>query len=126
MDREIETLEKALTWTTVPWPRDKNVVGCKWVFRLKRKADGSIDKCKAHLVAKGFTQIFSIDYFSTYSPVTKLSSFHAILAIAMHHNWEIESFDFNGAYLNGELDDKKEIHMQSLPGYESGAVSTVK
>jgi transposase InsO family protein len=126
MDRELETLEKALTWTTVPQPKGKNIVGSKWVFKLKRKADGSIDKYKARLVAKGFTQIHGVDYFSTYSPVAKLSSFRAILAIAARNDWEIESFDFNGAYLNGELDDGEEIYMQPPPGYESGAAGTVK
>ena len=119
MDREIATLQAAGTWIDVPRPSDKNVVGSKWVFRIKRKADGSIDKYKARLVARGFTQIYGVDYFSTYSPVAKLTSFRTILAIAAHHDWEIESFDFNGAYLNGELDAKEQIFMQAPPGYES-------
>jgi hypothetical protein len=58
MDREIATLEAAGTWTEVPCPSDKNVVGSKWVFRIKRKADGTIDKYKARLVARRFTQIY--------------------------------------------------------------------
>jgi hypothetical protein len=82
MDREIATLEAAGTWTEVPRPSDKNVVGSKWVFRIKRKADGTIDKYKARLVAHGFTQIYGVDYFTTYSPVAKLTSFRTILAIA--------------------------------------------
>ena len=125
MDREIATLEKAGTWETVLRPAGKNIVGSKWVFRIKRKADGSIDKYKARLVARGFTQIFGVDYFSTYSPVAKLTSFRAILAIAARYDWNIESFDFNGAYLNGELDANEEIYMQAPPGYESDA-RTVK
>ena len=72
-------------------------MGSKWVFQIKRKADGTIDKYKARLVACGFTQIFRVDYFSTYSPVAKLTSFRTILAIAARYNWDIESFDFNGA-----------------------------
>jgi hypothetical protein len=63
MDRELATLEEAGTWTTVPRPAGKNVVGSKWVFRIKRKADGSIEKYKARLVAQGFTQKFGVDYF---------------------------------------------------------------
>ena len=55
MEREIEMLEHAGTWETIPHPKGKNVVGSKWVFRLKRKADGSIDKYKARLVGHGFT-----------------------------------------------------------------------
>jgi len=77
------------------------------------------------LVAHGFTQIYGVDFFKTYSPVVRLSSFHLILAIAACYNWEIESFDFISAYLNGELDNNEEIYMQSPPGY-SNNVSTVK
>jgi len=67
MDCEISLLEHTGTWTTILRPHRKNVVRCKWVFRLKRKADGSIDKYKACLVVRGFTQIYSIDYYDTYS-----------------------------------------------------------
>jgi hypothetical protein len=119
MDREIATLEAAGTWTEVPRPSDKNVVGSKWVFRIKHKADGTIDKYKARLLARGFTQIYGVDYFTTYSPVAKLTSFRTILAIATRHDWEIESFDFIGVYLNGELDANEELYMQAPPGYDS-------
>jgi transposase InsO family protein len=119
MDRELTTLEKAGTWVDVPRPSDKNIVGSKWVYCVKRKADGSVDKYKARLVARGFTQIYRVDYFTTFSPVAKLSSFCTILAIAARHDWEIESFDFNAAYLNGELDDDEEIYMHPPPGYDT-------
>jgi hypothetical protein len=95
------------------------VVGSIWVFRIKRKADGTIDKYKTRLVARGFTQIYGVDYFTTYSPVAKLTSFRTILAIAARHDWEIESFDFVGTYLNGELDANEELYMQAPPGYDS-------
>ena len=100
-------------------------MGSKWVFRIKRKANGTIDKYKACLVTHGFTQIFGVDYFSTYSPIAKLTSFRTILAIAAHYNWDIESFNFNGMYLNGELDANEEIYMQAPPRYKSDAC-TVK
>jgi hypothetical protein len=126
MDHKISSLEQAETWTTVPCPTGKNVVGCKWVFRLKRKVDGSIDKYKAHLVVRGFTQIYSIDYYNTYSPVAWLTSFCSILAIAAHNNWEVKAFDFNSAYLNGKLDTDEEIYMQELLGYETETGDKVK
>jgi len=126
MDCEISSLEHTGTWTTVLCPYEKNVVRCKWVFRLKRKADGSIDKYKACLVARGFTQIYSINYYDTYSPVTQLTSFCFILAIAACNDWEVEAFNFNSAYLNGELDADEDIYMQELPGYETGEADTVK
>jgi hypothetical protein len=121
MDREILTPEKAGTWRTVPCPNDKNIVGSKWVFRMKCKADGSIDKYKAHLVARGFMQIYGVDFFKTYSPVARLNSIRLILAIAACKDWDIESFDFVRAYLNRELDDNEEIYMQSPPGYKNDA-----
>ena len=126
MDKEIDTLEGASTWSTVPRPQGKNIIGSKWVFRIKRKSDGSIDKYKARLVARGFTQIYGVDYFDTYSPVAKMASFRAILAIAARHDWDIESFDFNGAYLNGTLNDDEEIYMKEPPGYETQGEHSVK
>jgi hypothetical protein len=66
-------------------------------------------------------QIYGVDFFKTYSPVARLNSIQLILAIAVHKDWDIESFDFVGAYLNGELNNNKEIYMQSPPGYESNA-----
>ncbi len=119
MEKEMDMLQKAGTWATVPRPRNKNIVGSKWVFHVKRKANGSIDKYKAQLVAKGFTQVYGVNYFNTYSPITKLSSIRLILALATRHDWEVESFDFNGTYLNRELSDEEEIFMQEPPGYET-------
>jgi len=89
MDREMATLEHAGTWQTVQRPHNKNVVGSKWVFCVKCKADGSVNKYKARLVARGFTQIYGVDYFDTYSPVAKLSSIQLILAIAARYDWDI-------------------------------------
>jgi len=126
MDCEIQSLQQAGTWETVLCPLGKNIVGCKWVYRLKQKADGSIDKHKACLVAWGFSQIYGVDYLDTYSPVAKLASFWTILTLAAHFDWEVECFDFNSAYLNGELEDTEEIYMEQLPGYEEGSKDFVK
>jgi Reverse transcriptase (RNA-dependent DNA polymerase) len=60
-----------------------------------------------------------VDYFATFSPIAKLLSFQAVLTITARSDWEVDSFDFNGAYLNGELDEGEEIYMQELPGYIS-------
>jgi Reverse transcriptase (RNA-dependent DNA polymerase) len=119
MDRKISTLQNTGTWSVVPQPADKNIVGSKWVFRIKCKADGSVDKYKAHLVARGFTQVYGEDYLETFSPIAKLTSFRTILAFTTRYNWDIETFDFNSAYLNGDLNQDKEIYMQPPPGYDS-------
>ena len=71
-----------------------------------------------HLVAYGFSQIYGVNYLDTYSPIAQLASICAILAIAARNNWEIDTFDFNRAYLNGELNEGEEIYMQLPSGYQ--------
>jgi hypothetical protein len=79
MNCKITTLEHARTWTTVPHSPGKNIVGSKWVFQIKHNADRSVKKYKARLITHSFTQVFGEDYYNTFSPVAKLSSFQAII-----------------------------------------------
>ena len=71
MKAEIDALERNQTWKLVDLPPGKTPIGCKWVYRIKYKPDGSIDRYKARLVAKGFTQVEGVDYMNTFSPVPK-------------------------------------------------------
>jgi len=114
---ELDNLKAAGTWEIVERLRDTNVVDSKWVFRVKKDADGNISKWKARLVARGFTQVYGVDYFETFAPVAKLASIRTILAIAARNNWDISMFDFHSAYLNGELDE--DIYMEQPPYYET-------
>ena len=115
---ELKSLEDAQTWRVVERPSGVNVVGCKWVFKIKRNTAGEIDKYKARLVAKGYSQVQGVDYDNTYAPVARLSSLHMILAIATRNNWDIEVFDFHLAFLNGKLDQDEDIYMDLPPGYK--------
>lgn len=118
MRKEIASLVKAGTWEVVERPEGKNVIGCKWVYRLKLTIDRAIDKYKARLVARGFTQVYGVDYTETFAPVARLSSLRVILAYATRYDWPIDVFDFNSAFLNGELDPSDELYMEQPPGFE--------
>jgi hypothetical protein len=70
MDLEFQALQNNKTWNLVPAMKGKNIIDCKWIYKVKRKADGSIDRYKARLVAKGFKQRYIIDYEDAFSSVS--------------------------------------------------------
>ena len=117
MHLEIKALEANDTWEITLLPPGKYPIGCKWVFRIKYKADGTIERFKARLVAKGFTQKEGIDYKETFAPVAKMVSVRALLAVAIHNNWIIEQLDINNAFLHGDLHE--EVYMTIPQGYST-------
>ena len=90
-------------------------LGYKWIFKMKLKADGSTDKYKVRLVVKGYKQKEGVDYFDTYSPVTRITSIRMLMDIAVLHNLEIHQMDVKSTFLNGELND--EIYMEQPEGF---------
>lgn len=112
MDTEIEAMERTSTWSIVPLPPGKHIVGCKWIYRVKYKADGSIDRYKARLVAKGYSQQEGIDFVDTFSPVAKITTVKLLLSLTTSFKWPLAQMDVNNTFLNGELFE--EVYM-SLP-----------
>ncbi|KAH9726634.1 hypothetical protein KPL70_008338 [Citrus sinensis] len=92
-----------------------NLIGCKWVFRVKSHPDGSVDMYKARLVAKGFTQRLGLDYHDTFSLVVKTSTVRVIFCLALQFGWPVRQLDINNAFLNGSLDE--EVYMKQPPGF---------
>ena len=112
---EYASLKEMDVWEPVPRPEGRKVIGCKWVYKLKLKADGSIARYKARLVAKGYSQIGGIDYTDTHAPVTHLETVRLLMALAVQKDWEIRQVDVKTAYLYGELEE--EIYMDAPEGY---------
>ena len=78
MDAEHQVLIRNNTWHLVPPTKGKNTIDCKWVYKVKRKADGSVDRYKTHLVAKGFNQRYGIDYEDTFFPLPSSEDGHFV------------------------------------------------
>jgi hypothetical protein len=117
MDKEFDALQKNHTWRLVPRKPGANVIDCKWVYKVKRKADGSIDRYKARLVAKGFKQRYVIDYEDTFSHVVKAATIRLVLSLAVSKGWSLRQLDVQNAFLYGVLEE--EVYMKQPPGYES-------
>ncbi|RVW31427.1 Retrovirus-related Pol polyprotein from transposon RE1 [Vitis vinifera] len=112
---EIRALEKNETWEVMNLPRGKKPVGCKWVFTVKYKADGTVERYKARLVAKGFTQTYDIDYTETFAPVAKLNTIRVLLSLVANLDRPLLQFDIKNAFLNGELEE--EVFMMLPPRF---------
>ena len=115
INAEVDSILQNHTWELVDLPPGNKPLGYKWIFKRKMKVDGSIDKYKARLVAKGYKQKEGLDYFDTYSPVTRITSIRMLIAIAALHNLEIHQMDVKTAFLNGDLEE--EIYMEQPEGF---------
>jgi hypothetical protein len=93
MKEEMDALERNKTWDLVELPKDRKVVGCKWVYKLKKGVDDKVERYKARLVAKGYSQKEGIDFHEIFSPVVKLVSIRVVLALVALLDLELEQLD---------------------------------
>ena len=117
MKEEFAALTHNNTWTLVPRPHNRPVIGCKWIYKNKPSSDGTTHKYKAHLVAKGFLQEGGIDYHETFSPVIKTTIVRLLLALAISQGWHIRQLDISNAFLHGDLQEI--IYKDQPPGFHN-------
>jgi hypothetical protein len=104
---------KNKTWKIVDCPPNVKPIGCKWVYRIKYKENGEIDKFKARLVEKGFSQKEGIDYEETFTPTTKWNTIRVVLSLATQNGWKVHQMDVKNSFLNGDL--QEDVYMTQPP-----------
>lgn len=119
MKNEMESLMENGTWTLEKLPAGFRAIPCKWVYKVKQNSDGSVERLKARLVIKGFSQCKGIDYDETFSPVAQRSSIRSVISVAASENMTLLQFDVSTAFLYGEL--KEEIYMKQPDGFDDGS-----
>lgn len=109
MNRELDALKNNNTWRLMPLPLGKKAIGSKWVYRIKYKSDGQIERHKARLVILGNRQIEGVDFTETFAPVACMATVRVFLAVAAIKNWELHQMDVHNAFLHGDLHE--EVYM---------------
>ncbi|CAA0357000.1 unnamed protein product [Arabidopsis thaliana] len=115
-EEEISSIEKHKTWNLVDLPSGVKPIGLKWVFKLKRNSNGSINKYKARLVAKGYVQQYGVDFEEVFAPVARIETIRLLINLAASHAWEIHHLDVKTAFLHGEL--KETVYVCQPEGFE--------
>ena len=116
MESELESIEKNKTWVLTELPPGHRAIGLKWVYKIKRDANGVITKYKTRLVAKGYVQKQGIDFEEAFAPVTRLETVRLLLALAARNGWVVHHLDVKSAFLNGDI--QEEVYVKQPQGYE--------
>jgi hypothetical protein len=115
MEEELNQIEKNETWELVPRPKDKNVIGTKWIFKNKLNEDGKVVRNKARLVCKGYAQVEGIEFEETFAPVARLEAIRMFLAFASFKNFKVYQMDVKSTFLNGDLEE--EVYIEQPEGF---------
>ena len=110
----LQALQANGTWTLTSLSAGKTSIGCRWVYKIKHRSDGSIERYKALLVSKGFTQLEGVDYQNTFFPIAKIITVPCLLALAASRRWSLHQLNVNNAFLHGDLHE--EFYMSPPPG----------
>ena len=114
MVEEYDSIMRNDVWEVMPRPEGNSVATSKWIYKVKVDVDGSIEKHKARFVARGFSQVESIDYDETFAPVARYTSIRTIMAIATEMGWSIHQMDVKTAFLKGILEE--EVYIEQPQG----------
>jgi len=112
MKVKYEALMKNQTWDLVPYPNEQNMIGNKWIYKVKYNSIEKIKKYKSRLVSKGFAYKYRVDYEETFSPMVKMPIIRLIISLSATQGWKVFQLDIKSAFLNGDLDVK--IYMNQL------------
>lgn len=124
MRSEITSLIENQTWELVDLPSGRKALPCKWVYKVKLNPDGSVERYKARMVIKGYSQQPGVDYDKTFSPVVRLSTIRTLLAVAVHENLKLHQFDVTTAFLYGSV--QEELYMKQPEGFQDGTKRVCK
>jgi hypothetical protein len=115
MVEEMDALYENEAWDIVDFPTRRKSIGIKWLFKKKFNAEGKVEKYKAPLVAKGYSQVEGIDFGDIFSPVAKLTSIRFLLSITVSFDLEVEQMDVKTSFLHGDLEEQ--IYMKQPEGF---------
>ena len=115
MQCEYDAIMKNGTWSLCNLPPGKKVIGTKWVYKLKCKPDGNVERYKARLVAKGYAQEKGIDFEETFAPTCCMTTIRSICALTAYNGWNVHQLDIKTAFLNGDLHE--EVYVMQPRGF---------
>jgi hypothetical protein len=115
MDVKMEAIKRNGTWELMELPPGGKKVGVKWVYKTKLNEHGAVDKYKARLVVKGYSQQYGVDYTEVFTPVARMETIQLVVALAAQRGWAIYQLDVKSAFLYGELNE--EVFLEQPCGY---------